>query len=329
MNRHSYPPGWGPDPNFRLIGLFRQKLSLIRLSRRKFTLIRHFRPKVFWSDHLQTMVQTQILTIAQTIIRLWSGSSALEEVMIRPSYAQSIYGQTQLRLQPFMIRLKCARDQFWSDSSALELVWSEKMFFMKKPPSFAIIYSFHKNWCLPYSIHLRKNQIKSIAKGNETQLFRTNFILYTVQCILLTQWMSLDSFPYETSWSPLKHRGSKFLLKWTASAISWTPFSHQSYRTYDGSLIRTLLCGCLLAEPTSLSKKKLTKIMRSKWFLIRPDCVQKLLWSDPSALEEVKIRPKCGRSRFWSDKSALEEVMIRPNCARIRLWSDFSDPIDL
>ena len=33
-------------------------------------------------------------------------------------------------------------------------------------------------------------------------------------------------------------------------------FSDQSYWTYDGSLIRTLLCGCLLAEPTSLSKKK-------------------------------------------------------------------------
>ena len=104
-------PGWGPGSNFFLIRLSRPKLSLIRLSRRKLTLIRlsrpklplirlsrHkgslirlFRPKAFWSDHLQTMVQTQI----QTLIRLWSDS----EVMVRPS---------------------CARSHLWSDWSALE-----------------------------------------------------------------------------------------------------------------------------------------------------------------------------------------------------------------
>ena len=150
-----YIPGWGPDPKFCLIILSRPKLSLIRLSRRKFTLIRHsrrkftlirlsrpkiplirlsrrkkslirlFRRKVFWSDHLQTMVQTQIHTVAHTLVRLWSDSSALEEVMIRPSCARSIHGQTQLRLHSIMIRLKCARNQFWSDSSALDIVWSE------------------------------------------------------------------------------------------------------------------------------------------------------------------------------------------------------------
>ena len=145
-------PGWGPDPNFCLIRLSRPKLSLIRLSRRKFTLIRLSRPKIplirlsrhkrslirlfspkaFWSDHLQTMVQTQIQTIAQILIRIWSDSRALEEVTIRPSCARSIYGQTQLRLQPFMIRLKCARNQFWSDWSALEIVWSEKNFTYEK-----------------------------------------------------------------------------------------------------------------------------------------------------------------------------------------------------
>ena len=69
--------------------------------------------------------------------------------------------------------------------------------------------------------------------------------------------------------------------------------------------------------------------MRSKWSLIRPNCVRKHFWSDPSALEEVIIRPNCGRSRHWSDKSVLEEVMIRPKRARIRLRSDFSDQIDL
>ena len=80
--------------------------------------------------------------------------------------------------------------------------------------------------------------------------------------------------------------------------------------------------------------------MRSKWSLIRHNCVRKHFWSDPSALEEVTITPNCGRSRIWSDRSAFEEVMITPNCARswlwsdpkcagIRLWSDFSDQIDL
>ena len=139
-------PGWGPDPNFRLIRLSRPKLSLIGLSRLKLTLIRLSRPKLplVWlsrhkgslirlfrpkaSDHLQTMVQTQIQTIAQTLIRIWSDSSPLEEVTIRPSSTRSIYGQTQLRLQSLMIRLKRARNWFWSDSSALKIVWSEKDF---------------------------------------------------------------------------------------------------------------------------------------------------------------------------------------------------------
>ena len=146
-------PGWGPDQNLLLIRLSRPKLSLIRISRRKFTLIRlsrpkwtlirlcrHrrsltrlFRPKVFWSDHLQTMVQTQIQTIAQTLIRLWSDSNALEEGMIKPSCARSSYDQTELRLQLFMIdRLKCAPNRFWSDSSALEIVWSETDFTYEK-----------------------------------------------------------------------------------------------------------------------------------------------------------------------------------------------------
>ena len=126
--------------------------------------------------------------------------------------------------------------------------------------------------------------------------------------------------------------------------------SDQSYRTLDESLIRTLLYGCLLAEPTSLIKK--TKKgknalevvpdqtqLRSKAFLIRPKCAR---WGyDQTQLRSKSplIRQKCARrgydqtncarSRLWSDKSALEEVMIRPNCARIRLWSDISDQNDL
>ena len=138
--------GWGTDPNFGLIRLFRAKKCLIRLSRQNLTLIRFSRPKLplirfsrnrgsliilliptaFWSDHLHTMVETRIQTIAPTLIRLWLYPRALEEVMIRPSCARSIYGQTQLRLQPFMIRLKPAQYWFWSNSSAIEIVWTEK-----------------------------------------------------------------------------------------------------------------------------------------------------------------------------------------------------------
>ena len=49
-------------------------------SRPKLPLIRLFRTEVFWSDHLQTIVQTQIQTIAQTLIRLRSDSIVLEIV---------------------------------------------------------------------------------------------------------------------------------------------------------------------------------------------------------------------------------------------------------
>ena len=78
------------------------------------------------------MVQSQIQTIAQTLIRLLSDSSELEEVMITPRCARSIYGQTQLRLQPFMIRLKVVRSRFLPDSIALKIVWSEKDFTHEK-----------------------------------------------------------------------------------------------------------------------------------------------------------------------------------------------------
>ena len=93
-------------------------------------------------------------------------------------------------------------------------------------------------------------------------------------------------------------------------AISWTPFSDQSYWTLDDSLIRMLLYCCLLTQPTSLSKKTQN-------------------WKRNKALEMVPDQTNCVQKHIWSDPSALEEVMIRPNCARIRLWSDFTVQIDL
>ena len=40
--------------------------------------IRLFRPKALWSDALQTMIQTQIQSLAHTLNRLWSDSSTLK-----------------------------------------------------------------------------------------------------------------------------------------------------------------------------------------------------------------------------------------------------------
>ena len=117
-----FPDGIHPDQTFQTQVTSDHRRSLTRL----------FRSKVFWSDHLQTMVQTQIQTIAQNLIRLWSDSNALEDVMIRPKCARSSHDQTQLRLQLFMIRLKCAPNRFWSDSGALEIVWSETDFTYEK-----------------------------------------------------------------------------------------------------------------------------------------------------------------------------------------------------
>ena len=51
-------------------------------------------------------------------------------------------------------------------------------------------------------------------------------------------------------------------------------FSDLSYRILDESLIRKLLFGCFLAEPTSFSKKKqnkMQKIRHSKLSLVRPN----------------------------------------------------------
>ena len=113
-------------------------------------------------------------------------------------------------------------------------------------------------------------------------------------------------------------------------------FSDQSYRTLDESLIRTLVFHCLLAESTSFSKKnkKIKKIMRLNLSLIRPNCVRKHFWSDPSAPEEVWSDPiafevasdqtKVRSNRLWSDPIALkvasDQTQVRSNPPMIRLF---------
>ena len=119
---------------------------------------------------------------------------------------------------------------------------------------------------------------------------------------------SMDEFRQLFIWNIVVSSWSKFLLKGTGLC----------YQLESFFLIRAmgLMMGlwserCFVAaswQSQHLSVKKLNKIMRSKWSLIRPNCVRKHFWSDPSALEKVMIRPNCARSQLWSGPSALESA---------------------
>ena len=109
----------------------------------------------------------------------------------------------------------------------------------------------------------------------------------------------------------------KFLLNETGlSYLLDSFFSDQSYRILDESLIRKLLFGCLLAEPTSFSTKKtkkLKQIMRSKWSLIRPNCVWRHLWSDPIALEVASDQTKVSSNPPMIRPFRPKWPLIRPS----------------
>ena len=61
---------------------------------------------------------------------------------------------------------------------------------------FAIIYSFHKNWCLHYLVHLRKNQLWKYCQRKQNPTVDNKFyVVYHLVYFFLTQWTSLDSFP--------------------------------------------------------------------------------------------------------------------------------------
>ena len=111
---------------------------------------------------------------------------------------------------------------------------------------------------------------------------------------------------------------SNFLWRVLTFAISWTPFSYQSYRISVESLIRSLLYCCLLAEPTSLSKKKNKKFEKNMALEIAPDQTQ-------LRLKTFLISPRCARGGYDWTQLRSKSPLIRPKCARIRLWSDFSD----
>ena len=122
-------PGWGPDPNFRLIRLSRPKLSLIRLSRRKFTLIRLSTPKIPLirlsgnkrsmirpsSDRGPDLKSDHCPDLNQTMIRLKCARRGYDQTQLRskhlcsePLALAAISDQTEVRSKTVLIRLKCA-----------------------------------------------------------------------------------------------------------------------------------------------------------------------------------------------------------------------------
>ena len=132
--------------------------------------------------------------------------------------------------------------------------------------------------------------------------------------------MSFDSFPYETSWSPVDQ---SFLWRGPASAISWTPFfrSEQSdlWWVSDQNAALWLPLGRanisqLKKKPKKTEKNNALEMvpdetqLRSKTFLIWPKCAQR-------GSDQTQVRSKL--------------PLIRPMCGRMHLWSDFSDKIDL
>ena len=88
-------------------------------------------------------------------IGLWSESSALGKISDRKTSnagLSNILRSNRLwldlvPLELYMMRPSCAWGRLWSNSNAIEIVWSENDF-MNKPHNFAIIFSFQENWCL-------------------------------------------------------------------------------------------------------------------------------------------------------------------------------------
>ena len=130
----------------------------------------------------------------------------------------------------------------------------------------------------------------------------------------------------------MKHRGLQ-LIKVSSRGDRPLPsagllFSDQSYRNYDGSLIRTLLCGCLLAGPTSLSykNKKIEKNnalemvpdqtqLRSNTFLIRPKCARRGYDQTQLRSKSPLIRQKCARRGYDQNQLLSRSALIGHKCA--------------
>ena len=123
--------------------------------------------------------------------------------------------------------------------------------------------------------------------------------------------MSLDSFPYETSWSAVDQ---SFIWRGLASAIRWTP-------SFWSELSDLWWVSDQNAEPTSLSKKT-KKNEKNNALEMVPDQTQ-------LRSKTFLIRQKCARRGYDQTQLRSKSALIRPKCARIRLWSEFSDQIDL
>ena len=140
---------------------------------------------------------------------------------------------------------------------------------------------------------------------------------------------------------------SKFLLKGTGlsylldSFFFWSELSDFRWVS-DQKAAFWLPLGRANIFQQKRNKKNEKKIMRSKWSLIRTNCVWRHLLSDPIALEVASdqtkvrsnppmIRPNCARNFLWSDPSALESAYDQTFQTKMtsdqtisRPWSDRS-----
>ena len=134
--------------------------------------------------------------------------------------------------------------------------------------------------------------------------------------------MNLDSFPQETSWSSVSQN---FLLRDRHLLSVGLLVSDQSHRTLDESLIGKLLYCCLLAEPTSLFKKKQKKWEKNIALEIRPSRTNwPLVKPNPDHGPDYKDYDQTFQTELTSDQTEP-----RPWSRLKRLWSDLPDRIDL
>ena len=176
-----------------------------------------------------------------------------------------------------------------------------------------------------------KPLLKILLIKTKPNCWEKNFIYHTPYFIFLTQWMNLDSFPQETSWSSVNQN---FLLRGPAFAISWTPCFWSQSSDFRWVSDRNAALLLPLAKPTSLNKKNKKwknnaleiRPSRPKWPLIRPnpdhgpeykDCDQTFQSDLPDRID------------LWSDRTQTMvqtiKTMIRPsrpNWPLIRRKSD-------
>ena len=152
-----------------------------------------------------------------------------------------------------------------------------------------------------------------------------HFIKHSIHIVWLYVWINLDSFPYKTSYTTVKHN----FLKGTDMFNQLDPFgSDQRHQTLDLSVIRMLLFVASWHQSWHLSEKN----RKSKKFPLEMVSDQTNVHLNPTL-----IRPFPSRSDFWSyhpqtkvtsDQTIpiLKWLLIIPSPDQSDLWSDHSHP---